>query len=583
MNPITLLFRAVLVSALVALASAASARADVIHVSTTGANAAACGSAASPCRTLNYAQLFRTTTDPDTIQIAAGSYDTSGVNLPAAKTTGDTIVGAGSGGPGGTFLVHPGGGPNEVLKLDVPQTLRGLLLRVPNTVAGNHRPLLINSGADGSVLEDVATSHLNNSAATSVTVDGASTVLFDRVSITGNYTGDGLAVYQAIGTIVRDSSLYGGSSGAANALSASDNSSVTLLRSRLLRAPGGSFDAVIGSVDSALTVDSSVITGGQKGIAFQATPGHAVEMNVRNSTIDAKVWGAKDAGTDVASIYARSTMPGAGSVKVRVDRSILVEDNYAFLEAGAAVSLDCFDSDVPAQENALIHCGAANGNATSPVASLFLDAGDGDYRLKPGSPAIDASAAAAPTGIESTTDRAGNPRATDGNGDCVVRIDRGAYESAAVASPNCPGNGPTGATGPTGAKPVDAKPVLDRVSLSKKSFKSRGRGRGARIRFRVSELAKLSVTVERVLPGRRSGKLCKPVTKRNRASKRRCTRYVKAGAFSFTSSKGSKSRAWTGVVGKRALSPGAYRLRLRAKDAKGQLSAERRLSFKIKR
>jgi hypothetical protein len=66
---------------------------------------------------------------------------------------------------------------------------------------------------------------------------------------------------------------------------------------------------------------------------------------------------------------------------------------------------------------------------------LFADPLRGDFTLLPDSPAIDASFSPPLAADESSTDRAGNPRITDGNGDGVAARDIGAFESPAVAPP----------------------------------------------------------------------------------------------------------------------------------------------------
>ena len=56
----------------------------------------------------------------------------------------------------------------------------------------------------------------------------------------------------------------------------------------------------------------------------------------------------------------------------------------------------------------------------------WLDAANGDYRLAAGSPLIDRGAARA--AAQGETDRAGNARVVDGNGDGATARDIGAYE-----------------------------------------------------------------------------------------------------------------------------------------------------------
>ena len=72
----------------------------------------------------------------------------------------------------------------------------------------------------------------------------------------------------------------------------------------------------------------------------------------------------------------------------------------------------------------------------------------GDYRLLPGSPAIDAGNNAAPQIPAADLD--GNPRIADGNGDGTARIDMGAYEAVNSNRPPVANAGPD-QTVPAGA------------------------------------------------------------------------------------------------------------------------------------
>jgi hypothetical protein len=258
---------------------------------------------------------------------------------------------------------------------------------------------------------------------------------------------------------------------------------------------------------------------------------------------------------------------------------VLVEPVYAFAEAGSTVKVDCLDSIVPAQESAIVACGPAGGNLTAAPADVFVNAGLGDWHLKPGSPAVDGAATALAAG-ESATDLDGNPRLLDGNGDCIARADRGAYELTGFEAA-CPTPQPQPQPQPpVGTQPTDPAPVLNRVSLSRAAFATKGKKKGTKIRFRLSEKATVTMTVERVLAGRRKGKKCVAPTRKNRKAKK-CTRYAKRGTLTFTARAGDNAIAFAGRLGKTTLPPGTYRARLRAKDATGKTSAERTFTFRV--
>jgi hypothetical protein len=282
-------------------------------------------------------------------------------------------------------------------------------------------------------------------------------------------------------------------------------------------------------------------------------------------------------------------MPGSASSTARVERSIFFEQPYAFAEAGSTVKVECFDSFLPSplQESAIVSCGAANGNATASGLATFVNSPGGNYHLQPDSPAIDGASTALAPG-ESATDLDGNPRLLDGNRDCVARVDRGAYEKtgqeadpATCAPPPGPGGDPPGDTPPGDTPPVvDPPPVLDKVSFASTKFRNRGKKRGTRLRFTLSEVAVVKVSIDRALPGRREGTKCRKPTRANRTAKR-CTRYAKLGSFDVGGLLGSNSVPFSGRIGKVVLPNGAYRARLQARDAAGGVSAVKSASFRI--
>jgi PKD repeat protein len=137
-----------------------------------------------------------------------------------------------------------------------------------------------------------------------------------------------------------------------------------------------------------------------------------------------------------------------------------------------------------------------------------------------------------------------------------------------------------------------AKPVLEGLRLVPARFRvaaARGArtaktGRppaGTRIRFTLSQAAQVTFTVHRSRPGRRSGGACRAPKPGVRS--RRCTRWVKAGAFIRNAEAGVNSLRWGGRIGKRALKAGRYRLTARARTGDGPRSQPRRKRFRIVR
>ena len=141
-------------------------------------------------------------------------------------------------------------------------------------------------------------------------------------------------------------------------------------------------------------------------------------------------------------------------------------------------------------------------------------------------------------------------------------------------------------------------PVLRSVSLSRTRFrvargatvvaaakkkKTRKIGRGTTLRFTSSEAAKLSIRIERVLPGRKTGKgrkrVCKPV--RHRVRRGRCTVFRRTATLTRGIKTGPGRVTLTGRIGRRRMPAGRYRLTLTARDTAGNSSKAIRRNFTI--
>ena len=107
-----------------------------------------------------------------------------------------------------------------------------------------------------------------------------------------------------------------------------------------------------------------------------------------------------------------------------------------------------------------------------------------------------------------------------------------------------------------------------------------GAHRGTRFRYTLSESARVTLTIQRSLRGRRVGEKCVRPSPRLRRAKR-CTRYRTIGSLTRTGAKGANSAAFTGRIGRRALRPGSYRALIRATDAAGNRSAPSTTRFRV--
>ena len=146
--------------------------------------------------------------------------------------------------------------------------------------------------------------------------------------------------------------------------------------------------------------------------------------------------------------------------------------------------------------------------------------------------------------------------------------------------------------GPASLPPVAAldtvAPVLSRLSLWPRRFAVRRRSprsaaaRGTRIRWRLSEPARVTLRVDRVRLGFRRGERC--VARRPRTGGvRRCKRFSRVGSFARTAQAGRTAVRFNGRVRRRALRLGRYRLTAIARDAMGNRSRARRAPIQVVR
>lgn len=140
--------------------------------------------------------------------------------------------------------------------------------------------------------------------------------------------------------------------------------------------------------------------------------------------------------------------------------------------------------------------------------------------------------------------------------------------------------------------------VLEKFGLTRKSFaraskatalaatasqatKRARAAKGTTITYTLSQRATVTILVQRVRPGRRSGSKCVKPTKKL-ARKKSCARYVKVATLKRVHrSGGAKKVPFSGRAGRKALPAGRYRLQATASAGAGTTSAARTATFKI--
>jgi hypothetical protein len=176
---------------------------------------------------------------------------------------------------------------------------------------------------------------------------------------------------------------------------------------------------------------------------------------------------------------------------------------------------------------------------------MFADPALGNFRLRPGSPAIDAGAADALSG------------ATDFDGAARIQgsaVDLGAFESAPQAPPVSPvapaADGAAAPPASPAARDLIA-PVLSAISVRRRST----------LRYRVSESAQVTI------------RLARRVTK---------TRFRKIETLTRGARLGVNSTKLTARMKRHVLAPGTYRITLVARDQAGNKSRSVTVKFSVR-
>jgi hypothetical protein len=121
---------------------------------------------------------------------------------------------------------------------------------------------------------------------------------------------------------------------------------------------------------------------------------------------------------------------------------------------------------------------------------------------------------------------------------------------------------------------VDPKGPVETPVLARRAHK------GTTFVYYLSEPARVVVTIERILPGRKVGTACRKPARSNRTRKR-CTRFQLFGRYAQQGVTGRNAKPFSGKLGGLRVTPGKYRVGLVATDPAGNASRVRHLSFTV--
>ncbi len=440
-------------------------------------------------------------------------------------------------GVGQTTLTGPAGAHGIVYLFGgAGSSVSDLTIDGPQNVAGGYAGLFTqNTARRIKVMDDPTQS---NFISTGVYLEGGGTLEDSTVTLHGwGVTGVFLA-----GGHVRRSSLTAETGAKAN------NGSIE--QSRIY-----GYDTGVMAYGGTTSIVSSRISAGETYGILAASYAGVPRTTVSADSVT--IVGTGGAGTGAAATTEYDT---AFSAELHLTNSIVRGFPHA-LEATAPASGEAkvttsySDYDPSANSKSGLHASIAAANVLNVGNAGFVDAAGGDYHLLRGSPLVDAGAPATPQAL----DLDGKALVTDGNGDGSARRDVGAFELPAA---------------PGGDKPVPdtqaplitgfrATPALFRIGRASTAVAA-STPRGTRFRYTLSEQARVTFKIQRRLAGHPA-------------------RYRRVGRLTRSGRAGVNRTRFSGRLGKRALRPGRYRVRITAIDAAGNRSARRIARFRITR
>jgi hypothetical protein len=290
---------------------------------------------------------------------------------------------------------------------------------------------------------------------------------------------------------------------------------------------------------------------------------------------------------------------GAISLGSRPDAFRFVHDINDNDYAEDSLGID-YKRTVPATGSLVIKQAYSTAITEAEVAALRSDAEDrvGIPTVTIASPANGSKVALPTAAVRGTAVDTGGVAALTVNGTPVAIAPDGTWTAAVALTPgaNTITAAATDHLGNTGTAAVTftaadlTGPGITGAKLSRTRFRVGGEPTakvarskvGTKLSYSISEPAAVTFTISRKLRGRMSGTKCRAATHRLSHHKR-CLRLKAAGTLRRSVAAGSRSLAFTGRIGHRALVPGRYRIVLTAIDRVGNRSKPVNVRFRIRR
>ena len=587
---------ALTVLAAVAAPTAAGA-AETRYVKVGGVTSGECLTPETACSYARALNAGGPTDAGDTVEVAPGTYNVSPAEVNLTKSI--TVVGyafgqrpvfIGTDSGATTFRLSAGASGSTIAYLDIRATAsNGPAFISDVQVTARRLALRSNStcgifNAGGSTLEDSEV--VGDAPGLICLVAAQPNTTLHNLDIATTAGGSGALHFGGPGSKADEISVEAAGSGVS--LTNTAGGQTASLRRSVIRTASNYATSISGG--RVVVSDSVLRSFGTNGRTVNASAG--ADVHLRNLTAIATGAGSdafnleSSPPTSPVKLLARNTIARAE------DAGIVIQPGHPdpicmfinpcsspdYVPGTAAVSHSNFVPGIgPAQD--------MGGNRSDDP--LFRNAAGGDYRLSAGSPAIDTGTDDPDNG---TTDLGGGPRKLG------AAVDMGAHEfdpGPNAGTGDMPGGEPTGdmPAGDAGTTTGDATmPALTGLRVTARRFRVgpsatplvAGTPRGTRFRYMLSEPALVTFAIARRVPGRRSGRRCVRPTRRLLGAKR-CRRYVSVGSLRRMSMAGSLSVPFSGRIGRKALVPGSYRLRVTATDEAGNRSLPATATFTVVR